>query len=421
MEESHYDVLEIPGTAPRDEIRAAFRRLVQTYHPDHNPGFHEVANERLRRLNEAYSVLRDPAKRRAYDAELARRKQRARAGANASDAVATDPRDRASLAALEGELKRLAREKLTGYGVGIVRDQFLNQIAGELAIVLLSNQTQPNERFETMALLQQITPEVCQPFIWVASKHQAWAAYPDTAYPFEMGSVVGVSGRWGWRYGGLRLTFSDGDVWQFRVLPKARVDEVSALIQKHRPGTPSVVEPDTERGELKWPNTVARDPGYAFLEQACASLQMETLHSRNETEWAAALSILAVVQTVRIGYVGDLVARSAAALAAGLGPDAPRFPPEAPRLLEQFKTWARESKLEIEQAGDKLMAARVFVKDNSSGQTATNRRYARLEADLALVPDPAGEHLRQAFTDVLDTMRSTWHWTLPCPSARSLK
>jgi DnaJ-class molecular chaperone len=58
-----YAILNVPKSATADEIRAAYYGLAKSLHPDLNP--HGAGL--MRQLNEAYAVLGDPAKRRAYD------------------------------------------------------------------------------------------------------------------------------------------------------------------------------------------------------------------------------------------------------------------------------------------------------------------------------------------------------------------
>jgi molecular chaperone DnaJ len=61
----YYIVLGIERTATDADIKKAFRRLAQQWHPDVNtePG----AQERFKEINEAYQVLSDPQRRQAYD------------------------------------------------------------------------------------------------------------------------------------------------------------------------------------------------------------------------------------------------------------------------------------------------------------------------------------------------------------------
>lgn len=62
-----YAALGIPVGASRAEAARAHRRLAKQFHPDVNPG--RAAAERMRRINEAWRILSNPARRSRYDAE----------------------------------------------------------------------------------------------------------------------------------------------------------------------------------------------------------------------------------------------------------------------------------------------------------------------------------------------------------------
>lgn len=62
----YYEVLGVSKSASVDEIKKAYRKLAQKYHPDRNKG-DKTAEERFKDINEAYQVLSDPDKRNQYD------------------------------------------------------------------------------------------------------------------------------------------------------------------------------------------------------------------------------------------------------------------------------------------------------------------------------------------------------------------
>lgn len=62
----YYKELELERNASEDDIKKAFRRLARQYHPDANPN-NPQAEERFKRISEAYEVLSDATKRAKYD------------------------------------------------------------------------------------------------------------------------------------------------------------------------------------------------------------------------------------------------------------------------------------------------------------------------------------------------------------------
>lgn len=64
-QEDYYNVLGVSRDASDKEINSAYRKLAKKYHPDinHEPG----AEEKYKKINEAYEVLHDQQKRAQYD------------------------------------------------------------------------------------------------------------------------------------------------------------------------------------------------------------------------------------------------------------------------------------------------------------------------------------------------------------------
>ncbi len=66
----HYATLGLDRGCTAAQVRASYRALAKRHHPDVNGGSAEAA-ARTRQLNEAHEILSSPAKRRAYDRDLA--------------------------------------------------------------------------------------------------------------------------------------------------------------------------------------------------------------------------------------------------------------------------------------------------------------------------------------------------------------
>eukprot|EP00188_Purpureofilum_apyrenoidigerum_P002073 Plantae.Rhodophyta-Purpureofilum_apyrenoidigerum.ctg22343.p1 GENE.Plantae.Rhodophyta-Purpureofilum_apyrenoidigerum.ctg22343~~Plantae.Rhodophyta-Purpureofilum_apyrenoidigerum.ctg22343.p1 ORF type:complete len:621 (+),score=117.69 Plantae.Rhodophyta-Purpureofilum_apyrenoidigerum.ctg22343:215-2077(+) len=64
-----YQTLNLPKNASEEQIKSAYRRLCQTYHPDKHTDLEKKATATVNftKLKDAYEVLSDPLKRRVYD------------------------------------------------------------------------------------------------------------------------------------------------------------------------------------------------------------------------------------------------------------------------------------------------------------------------------------------------------------------
>lgn len=62
----YYKILDVSKNASDKEIKKAYRKLAMKYHPDHTKG-DKAAEERFKKISEAYAVLSDKKKRSQYD------------------------------------------------------------------------------------------------------------------------------------------------------------------------------------------------------------------------------------------------------------------------------------------------------------------------------------------------------------------
>lgn len=66
--QDYYEILGIDRKADEKEIKTAYRKLARKWHPDlHSGKEKEAAEEKFKKINEAYEVLSDPEKRAKYD------------------------------------------------------------------------------------------------------------------------------------------------------------------------------------------------------------------------------------------------------------------------------------------------------------------------------------------------------------------
>jgi len=62
----YYQILGVGKKASDSEIKKAYRKLAMKYHPDHTKG-DKAAEEKFKKISEAYAVLSDKEKRQQYD------------------------------------------------------------------------------------------------------------------------------------------------------------------------------------------------------------------------------------------------------------------------------------------------------------------------------------------------------------------
>lgn len=92
-----YTLLGLHENAETAVIKAAYKALIMIYHPDRYAGDKAKAVKLAKDINEAYSVLIDPEKRKHYDA------------ARLSKSLQTSPKTGTSVVVIN-ELKRTLKE-----------------------------------------------------------------------------------------------------------------------------------------------------------------------------------------------------------------------------------------------------------------------------------------------------------------------
>lgn len=68
---NYYEILGISQTATEQEIKTAYRKLSQKFHPDKNEG-DKFFEEMFKKIQEAYEVLGNATERQKYDLQLAK-------------------------------------------------------------------------------------------------------------------------------------------------------------------------------------------------------------------------------------------------------------------------------------------------------------------------------------------------------------
>ena len=66
QQKDYYKILEVDENATQQQIKEAYRKLAFQYHPDRNKD-NPSAVEKMKEINEAYSVLSNPQKRKQYE------------------------------------------------------------------------------------------------------------------------------------------------------------------------------------------------------------------------------------------------------------------------------------------------------------------------------------------------------------------
>lgn len=64
---NYYEILGVGKDSSQEDIKKAYKKLAMQWHPDRNIGNKAEAEEKFKKISQAYSTLSDPEKRKKYD------------------------------------------------------------------------------------------------------------------------------------------------------------------------------------------------------------------------------------------------------------------------------------------------------------------------------------------------------------------
>lgn len=132
---THYDNLKVARNAPDDVIRAAYRSLIEKYHPSRNPSAEAARIAKI--LDEAFETLTDPVRRKNHDKWIAREELRS-AMEKASTGVPSSQASRSFLKSITASFKDVAdwlkvTAQMNGLGERLLLGMLLVGVVGYFA------------------------------------------------------------------------------------------------------------------------------------------------------------------------------------------------------------------------------------------------------------------------------------------------
>lgn len=84
---NYYEILDLPYNVTTAELESAYKAKLDSYSPEKFKGHRRFANDQIKILKKAYTVLKSPTKKAKYDAELSQQKSVTEAQADLPDYI----------------------------------------------------------------------------------------------------------------------------------------------------------------------------------------------------------------------------------------------------------------------------------------------------------------------------------------------
>lgn len=156
----YYKILGLNEWADEAEIKRAYRKLALKYHPDRNPG-DEFAEEKFKKVTEAYQVLSDARKRLGYDRVRGSSKEPTRASAQNQRVQADDILNIFESFSGTRAAARTKQEKTRGSDINATLSlSFEEAMLGTTAFVEVTRQ-EPCSRCKGTGIEPRVYPMLC--------------------------------------------------------------------------------------------------------------------------------------------------------------------------------------------------------------------------------------------------------------------
>lgn len=194
---SWYEVLEVSESATPEQIRSAYLKLAREYHPDRVPEhltkLRADAEDKFKQIQQAWTVLSEPAKRKRYD--FVRRKGEESAPSRTPNAAPRPTSTPSAAAAAHPEnLRDFLRRKQDAvkWSLIVLISTLVLVVIGEVVVSHQSNPNSTSSSDETLQPLAVPIPADIRKFSFPPRHIQTWRGAANSGLEVQL---LGVAAR----------------------------------------------------------------------------------------------------------------------------------------------------------------------------------------------------------------------------------